>query len=100
MTAFVLLLVAVLLQAFDQWSTLVLLQHGGVEASPIPVWCISAFGASCAVIGLKTLAVGLVCGIYWLCRGGEKAARILGLVNAYYLILLGWFNFRYILRVI
>lgn len=93
----VMLILAVLLQAFDQYSTLVLIQHGGVEANPLAIWLSGLVGVEWAIILLKTIGVGLVCFIAYICDE-RRGVKILGLINAYYLILLGTFNFRYLLR--
>jgi hypothetical protein len=95
----ILLLIAVLLQAFDQYSTLVLFQHGGIEANPLAVWMFGIMGVEWAIILLKTIGVAIVCFIVYICDE-RKSVKILGLINVYYFILLGAFNFRYLLRVI
>ena len=92
------LIVAVLLQCFDQYSTLVLIQHGGIEANPLAVWLFGLVGVEGAIILLKTLGVGIVCFIAYICDE-RRGVKILGVINAYYLVLLGAFNFRYILRI-
>lgn len=92
------LILAVLLQCFDQYSTLVLIQHGGIEANPLAVWLFGLVGFERAIILLKTLGVGVVCFIAYICDE-RRGVKILGLINAYYLVLLGAFNFRYILRI-
>ena len=93
------LIVAVLLQCFDQYSTLVLIQHGGIEANPFVVWLFGLVGVEQTIILLKTLGVGVVCFIAYICDDG-RGVKILGLLNAYYLVLLGAFNFRYLWKVI
>ncbi len=92
------LILAVLLQCFDQYSTLVLIQHGGIEANPLAVWLFGLVGFEWAIILLKTLGVGVVCFIAYICDE-RRGVGILGLVNIYYLVLLGGFNFRFLLRV-
>lgn len=92
------LILAVLLQCFDQYSTLVLIQHGGIEANPLAVWLFGLVGVEWAIILLKTIGVGVVCFIAYICDE-RKGAKVLGLINAYYLILLGSFNFRFLWRI-
>ena len=88
------LLTGVALQAFDQWSTLFLLSHGCAEAMLIPALCIFLFGAVPAIIGLKTLSVGLLCLIAYMCKP-KDACRLLGALNVYYAVLLATFNARF-----
>jgi hypothetical protein len=94
-----LLLIAVLLQAFDQYSTLVLVQYGGTEANPLAVWMFGMMGVEWTIILLKTLGLGIVCFIAYICDD-RKSAKVLGLINVYYFILLGAFNFRFLLKVL
>ncbi|MDY0312484.1 MAG: DUF5658 family protein [Desulfobacterales bacterium] len=94
----ILLLIAVLLQGFDQYSTLVLFQYGGIEANPLAVWLFGIIGVEWTIILLKTIGVGVICLIVYICDE-RKSVKILGLINVYYFILLGAFNFRYLLRV-
>jgi len=95
---FILLCLAVALQVADGWSTLFLFQYGGTEANPLAVWLFGIVGVEWAIILLKTLGVGVVCFIAYICDE-RKGWKVLGLINAYYLILLGSFNFRYLWRV-
>ena len=93
------LIVAVLLQCFDGYSTITMLQYGGVfEANPLAAWWMGSVGIVHGTMGLKMLGVAGVCMVAYLCDE-RRGVKILGVLNAYYLILLGAFNFRYLLRV-
>ena len=92
------LILAVLLQCFDQYSTITLLQHGGVfEANHLAAWWMESVGVVYGTMGLKLFGVAAVCMVAYLCDE-RRGVRILGVLNAYYLILLGAFNFRYLWR--
>jgi len=98
-TTFILLCLAVALQVFDGWSTLFLLQYGGTEANPLAAWLFTFMGAKGAVLFLKHLGVASVCFIAWIWHD-ERGAMALAVIDAYYLVSLGVFNFRYVLRFI
>ena len=74
------LIVAVLLQCFDQYSTLVLIQHGGIEANPLACWLFGFSDAGSVVIALKYLGAAVVCFIAWIC-GDERGAKVLGVID-------------------
>ena len=95
----ILLCLAVALQVFDGWSTLFLFQYGGTEANPLAAWLFTFMGAKGAVLFLKHLGVAIVCFIAWIWHD-ERGARALAVIDGYYLVLLGIFNFRYVLKVI
>ena len=96
---FVLLCLAVALQVFDGWSTLFLFRFGGTESNPLACWLFEFFDAADTVIALKYLGAAVVCSIAWIC-GDERGAKTLAVIDGYYLLLLGSFNFRYVLKVL
>ena len=93
------LILAVLLQCFDQYSTITMLQSGGVaEANPLAAWWMESVGIVHGTMGLKMFGVAAVCMVAYLCDE-RRGVKILGILNAYYLILLGSFNFRFLWRI-
>ena len=97
-TTFILLCLAVALQVFDGWSTLFLFQYGGTEANPLAAWLFGLLGAERTIIFFKYLGAAIVCFIAWIWHD-ERGARALAVIDGYYLVLLGAFNFRYVLKV-
>jgi hypothetical protein len=94
MTCLALLIAGVLLQCFDQYSTLALIPHGGIEANPVGVYLMGTLGLIPATVAMKTLVVGIPCEIVRHYRSGIIAVKTLAVLDGYYLILLSAFNLR------
>jgi hypothetical protein len=83
-------LAIVALNVLDAWFTLLFLSHGGEELNPFVQAVLDLGGHPYPFVLLKTVGVGLACGLLMLARNFRAARFGLAFVLVGYTILLGW----------
>ena len=96
MISYILLVIFILLQIFDVWSTNRILSYGGVELNKIMAWIMSKFGVLPSLVITKSI----ICILAFLVVVKYSSTAIpisLAIINAWYVFILYKYNFRNII---
>jgi len=91
----ILLALAIIIQIYDAWSTITIIQGGGREANPLVARLIRWFGLVPAVVGLKVGISAVLAWVVWRYGQAWPISVSLAAVVVFYVVAFWNHNFKH-----